>query len=261
MDLQQKKILVTRAKAQASALSLQIEKNNGIPVLMPLINCVEKSDKMEIVDTINTIGTYDWLVFTSKNGIDFFMKEACRTIDVAKLQDVCKIAVVGKKTEDALGEYGLCADALPEQFVAESLLEKLLEVVTPGERVLIPKGNLAREVIAKGLRANGVEVTELEVYDTVIDESSRYQLYAALRDGEIDVVTFTSSSTVNNFVQLLQGTNWESYCERVIFVSIGPITSETMAKHGVRVDVEAKEFTLQGMLYSLSEKLKEEIEC
>jgi uroporphyrinogen-III synthase len=259
MVLQGKRILGTRAKAQASALSLQIKKYGGIPVELPLITCKEVEDKRAIHEAINLIHTYNWIVFTSKNGIDFFLKEYTKLKGTTKLP--CNIAVVGKKTEDILETYGLKADLIPEFFVAESLLESLLKVIQKGERILFPRGNLARNVIPISLRENNIYVNELDVYETVIEKSSKDCLYKAIKEQEIDVVTFTSSSTVDNFVTLLEGTNWRNYIGNIMFASIGPITSKTMVKYDLPVHVEPKEYTIQGMLNSVMDSLEEDNKC
>lgn len=258
MDLQDKNILVTRAKAQASALSLQIKKYGGNPVEMPLISCQAVVDKTAITNVINSLDTYNWLVFTSKNGIDFFFKEFKNFGKEVPLLEKYKIAVVGAKTEAILDEYGLKADLTPTHFVAESLLAELLKVVSKGEKVLIVRGSLARNVIGNGLRENDIFVTELDVYETVMEKSSKAKLYELIKKGQIDVVTFTSSSTVDNFVRLLEGTDWRDYIGNLVFASIGPITTEEMKKHLLPVNTEPKQYTLQGMLDSVMEKLKEE---
>lgn len=258
MDLKGKNILVTRAKAQASALSLQIKKFGGNPVEMPLITCKAVVDKTAITNVINSLNTYNWLVFTSKNGIDFFFQELKNAGKEVSLLEQCKIAVVGAKTEVILKEYGLKADLIPPHFVAESLLTELLKKVKIGETVLIARGSLARNVIGDGLRENDIFVNELDVYETVMEKSSKAKLYDLIKKGQIDVVTFTSSSTVDNFVHLLEGTNWRDYIDKLIFASIGPITTEEMKKHQLPVHTEPIQYTLQGMLDSVMEKLKEE---
>lgn len=258
MDLQGKKILVTRAKAQASALSLQIEKFGGVPIEMPLISCRAVQNPSKIQKVIVSLHTYQWLIFTSKNGVDFFFQQYRAETGNLSLPTNCKIAVVGKKTDDILATYGLRANLIPKEYVAESLLEALLNVVKKEDQVLIPHGNLARNVISEGLRKNGVQVTELVVYETVVEESSKESLYHAIKNKEIDVVTFTSSSTVENFIKLLEGTNWREYSDNLMFVSIGPITTKSMKENHLHVSTEAKEYTLQGMLESIIVKLKEE---
>lgn len=258
MDLQGKNILVTRAKAQASALSLQIKKYGGNPIEMPLITCRAVVDKIAINNVINSLDTYKWLVFTSKNGIDFFFQEFRNSGKEVSLLEKYKIAVVGTKTEVILESYGLKADLTPPHFVAESLLAELLKVVKKDENVLIARGSLARNVIGDGLRENDIFVTELDVYETVIESSSKAKLYDAIKKNKIDVVTFTSSSTVDNFVRLLDGTNWRDYSGNLLFASIGPITTKEMKKHQLPVHTEPKQYTLQGMLESVMDKLKEE---
>lgn len=256
MTLQGKKILVTRAKAQASALSLKIEKYGGIPIVIPLITCEAIDDKTAIESVIKSIHTYQWIVFTSKNGIDYFMAELQRM--KAILPPTCNIAVVGKKTKEVLETYGYSSNVIPDEFVAESLAEKLKATVKSNDRILIPKGNLARNVIADTLRSNSIHVTELDVYNTIIEKSSNNKLYLAIKNNELDVVTFTSSSTVNNFVRLLEGTDWRNYLKNIMFASIGPITSQTMKENNIPIHIEAKEYTIQGMLNAIMEKLKEE---
>ncbi|OIJ10590.1 hypothetical protein BKP37_18845 [Anaerobacillus alkalilacustris] len=258
MELKGKRILVTRAKAQASALSLQIEKYGGIPVEMPLITCKAVKDKTIIHKELRLLHTYQWLIFTSKNGIDFFFEELNLVNGSSNIPPTCKIAVVGEKTENALAPYGLKADLIPELYVAESLVDCLLNVLIEGERVLIPRGNLARDIIPKRLRENEIKVTELDVYETVIETNSKDELYRAIKNQELDVVTFTSSSTVENFVQLLKGSDWRNYLGNIIFASIGPITTKTMKKHHVPVHTEPSEYTINGMLISVMDKLKEE---
>ncbi len=258
MDLHGKRILVTRAKAQASALSLKIKELGGIPIEMPLITCKEISDKTAINYVLSSLHTYDWLVFTSKNGIDFFFQELSNLNGSIVLPSSCKIAVVGKKTEEVLTSYEIKADLIPEYYVAESLLESLLKVVKKGEKVLIPRGNLARNVIPEGLRNQNIDVTDLDVYETVVEKNSKEQLYNFIKYEKIDIVTFTSSSTVDNFVQLLEGTNWRNYIGKIMFASIGPITTETMLKHELPVHTEPENYTIDDMLRSIADKLKEE---
>lgn len=258
MSLKGKRILVTRAKAAASALVLQIQKFGGTPIDIPLIACRPVLNKEQIHEVIDSLHTYNWIVFTSKNGIDFFMEEYREITGQKQLPEKCKIAVVGTKTADVLNDYNLVADLIPEQFVAESLAEKLVTVVNSKDKVLIPRGNLARNVIGDQLRANGILVTELDVYETVNEESSKESLYEVIKCKQVDIVTFTSSSTVDNFVQLLDGTDWRNHTGNILFASIGPITSKTMRKHKLPVHVEAEEYTIPGMLLSMMDKLKEE---
>lgn len=253
-----KKIVVTRAKAQASALCDQIKQLGGIPLELPLITCKAIENKQAIHQAIKIIHTYEWLVFTSKNGIDFFFQEYQGLLGNVLLPPTCKIAVVGPKTEAVLATYGLKADLIPEVFVAEGLLQSLLKVVQPNDKILIPRGNLARNIITDGLRENGISVCELDIYETVIESSSKEELYEAIVQHDIDIITFTSSSTVDHFVELLEGTDWRTYMDKIMFASIGPITSKTMRKHQLPVDVEPAEYTIQAMLNSIIEKLKEE---
>lgn len=257
MDLHEQKLLVTRAKAQAVALSSIITKHNGISVELPLLSFkpIISSETREVIMNIHT---YDWLVFTSKNGVEFFLYALEKLTGDTKLPSTCKIAVVGKQTNDTFKKYGMSADLIPKKFVAEDLLEDLLKTVQKTERVLIVKGNLARDVIASVLVDHQVDVTQLVVYETIMETSVKQKLYEIVSNKEVNFVLFTSSSTVRFFVELLDGTDWRNYLNELSFVSIGPITSKTMKTYDIPIFVEANQYTGQGMIYSIMDKLKED---
>lgn len=257
MTLKGKRFLVTRAKEQANALASLIKHYQGNPIVVPLLS-FKRMNNSYITKVISAIHAYNWIVFTSKNGVEFFLDCVEAVTGKREIPGSCKIAVVGKQTNEVLTHYGMRASIIPKMFVAESLLEELKQTVGQTEKVLIVKGNLARDIIASDLSRDGMDITELIVYETVMNHSAKQPLYEIIKNKKVDFVLFTSSSTVHFFMKLLEGTEWRAYMEHFLFVSIGPVTSQTMQDYGIPIFTEANPYTGQGMINRIIEKLKEE---
>ncbi|MGO4888598.1 uroporphyrinogen-III synthase [Anaerobacillus sp. MEB173] len=245
--------MVTRAKAQAFALSNKIEQYGGIAIEVPLIAFQPPKNAEPIYQAIEHIHNFKWIVFTSANGIDYFFESLKESNRSTSSLSSLKVAVVGAKTEERLMAYGIKADLIPKEFVAESLLESLLEHVNSETPVLIPRGNLAREIIPNGLRKKGIPVTELDVYETVLAGEAKHTLIGLLQGNDLDVITFTSPSTVDHFVQVLEGTNWRNEINMIQIACIGPITAQAVEKNGLTPDIVAKEYTIHGLLQAIAE--------
>ncbi|MBU8905067.1 uroporphyrinogen-III synthase [Desertibacillus haloalkaliphilus] len=254
-----KHVLVTRAKSQSHELSAKIKEAGGIPVEVPLLSFQQPDDLTAIKKAISQLDSYDWLVFTSVNGIRFFFSILHTYQYDLNDYDHLKIAVVGNKTQAELERFGSNADLVPPSFVAESLLRSLKEVLGRGERVLFPKGNLARSVIPDGLKIEGFVVTEIDVYETVRADASKLRLRQVLETRQLDLITFTSSSTVNHFVQLLNDhQEWRSYIEGVEIAAIGPITADTLMANGLHPEIVANTYTIDGLMEAIHNYLKGE---
>jgi len=193
---------------------------------------------------------YDFCLFTSANGVERFF-EALRQVSLdARAFANCRIGAIGPKTAEALSPHGIRADLTAEEFVGESLARAILEVGGV-RRVLIPRARVAREQLPELLRAGGLVVDVVPAYETrPAGEKEREHLLAMLRQGAIDVVLFTSSSTVDSMVELL-GPSAASLLSRVTLASIGPITSATAARHGLEIAVTAEVYTVAGLLDAL----------
>ncbi|GAX90502.1 uroporphyrinogen-III C-methyltransferase [Effusibacillus lacus] len=245
-----KRVMITRARTQASELARLIEEQGGESYEFPVIRLVPPSDWGPVDHALHNLETFDWIVFTSVNGVEFFFGRMLEMeIDVRRIRG--KIASVGATTEEALRQRGLIADLIPQQFVGEALFEELASHVRSGQKVLLPRADIARKALPEALRQIGCKVVEVDVYENVPVFEHAQEALQMLSDGDIHAITFTSSSTVKNFVKILEGEDLHSLLQRVTIASIGPITTETAEKMGLRVDVTAETHTIQGLVEAL----------
>ncbi|MBM3673472.1 MAG: uroporphyrinogen-III C-methyltransferase [Actinobacteria bacterium] len=231
-------VVVTRAREQASALRSRLEELGAAVIELPTI-------AIEPIDfELPPLDRYAWLVFTSPNGVDAFFTRglAARGLDARALGHL-RIAAIGPGTAAALTERGLRADVVPERFVAESLLEAFPAPGAPGERILLARAEQAREVLPEGLTDRGHVVDVLDVYRTVPARPLAADL-TVVREGLVDALTFTSSSTVTNFCDLVGPLSEPA----PLVVSIGPITTRTAGERGLHVDVEAEPHTIDALV-------------
>jgi uroporphyrinogen-III synthase len=239
------RILVGRARHQASALSAGLRKLGAEVIEIPFIEIRKPRSYKPLDSALKRLDEYDWLILTSVNGVDALWERA-KNLKLRKKQfHHLKIAAIGPATKKAIEEKGLKVDVVPKEYIAESVVKSLRSRVK-GKRVLLARARVARDVIPRELRKLGAQVDVFEAYETVIPKSSRVQLRALLKDPKRspDVITFTSSSTVKNFVALL-GRN---LITGVQYASIGPITSATLRELSLRVDIEAREYTIPGLI-------------
>ncbi len=251
------RVLVTRARSQASELADQIELLGGEPCEFPVIETVEPSDPAAIESLrkqLEQAEHYQWLMFTSVNGVDYFFGWLRKfRIDMRRFVDA-KIAAVGPKTAEALAKRGLVVEELPAKFHAEGLLEHLGPQLRAGERVLLPRGDLAREVLPRELKAMGLIPTEIDVYETVLADQQEELALEWIREKEIHLITFTSSSTVTNLLEVLRRkgvTDPVELLSDIPIASIGPITTQTAIEAGLKVAIEPEDSTLDGLLQAM----------
>lgn len=242
-------ILVTRARTQASELSDRLRELGAEVIEVPAIRIESLADTPAMRQAAREVRRFEWVVFTSVNGVDSFRESLdLEGLDVRKLSGV-KIAAIGPATRDRLLEMGLRADLIPERYVAESLLESFASKGSPsGQRFLLPRSEIARPDLAEGLRRLGADVTEVPAYKTLQGTTMDNTLLDRLAGGKIDLVTFTSSSTVRNFVDAIPEERRSEIIPNVPAVSIGPITSETAREAGIEVIAEADEYTIPGLV-------------
>ncbi|MBD8068867.1 uroporphyrinogen-III synthase [Bacillus sp. PS06] len=240
------RILVTRGKDQANEFSTQIKELGGIPIEVPLIAFTYPESNADIREKVAKLDTYDWLIFTSKNGVDFFFEAM-----VVHQSALPKIAVVGTKTNEALMKKGYQADVIPTDFVGEGLTAALKPMIKPGERFLLARGNLSRSHIPTELQAAGGVVDDLIIYENRENESEKDRLIEILREKQVDVITFTSPSTVVNFLKLVEGHPWREWLKEVKIACIGPITENALIKAEIDVHVCPAVYTTKEMLSEL----------
>lgn len=246
-----KRMLVTRASEQAAEFSREIIRHGGIPVELPVISFRRSEGSREIERTFERLSAFQWIVFTSSNGVRFFFERLHERQIVFPTE--AKVAVVGEKTAGTLQRYGVRADVIPGEFVAESLILKLRPEVKPGDEVLLARGNLARSILPEALTKAGAHVTDLIVYHTVRNREIAPKLADLLKNDRLDVVTFTSSSTAHHFFDILKRMNIREAIDRVKIACIGPVTARTVKDNGLEPDIIADEYTVPGLLAALEQ--------
>lgn len=254
-----KRILITRSKEQASAMATAIEQLGGEAVTIPVINIVpvrSRAGKASIELALSELLSYDWIVFTSPNGVRYFFSYMEEYQLNRQILDTCKIAAVGPKTAAGLQQNGVHVHETPKAFHAEALTKWLKERCNPNDRVLLARGNLARSYLPEELEKFGLDVTDLTVYETVMpDSETSRKLLKKLASVEIDWITFTSSSTVEHLIQMLavHTDTPVNVINKSRVACIGPITAATAKKNGIRVDCVAKTYTVEAMLQEIIE--------
>lgn len=240
------RVLVTRARAQASALGSRLASLGAEVVEFPTIRITTPSDPQPLREAARSPERFQWIVFTSANGVARFWDALQAESRDARNLARARICAVGPATVLALRERGIRADLAPEEFVAEAVLRAMEPEVLPGQEVLLPRAEVARSILPDGLRALGARVYEVAAYRTVADDTRSPRLRDELRRGDVDVVTFTASSTARNFVELLG-----SEMGGATVASIGPITSATIRDLGLPVHLEATEYTIPGLVQAI----------
>ncbi len=242
-----KRIIVTRARKQASDLVKRLSGLGAECLEYPAIRVVPAGDTTLIDEAIENIGRFDWLVFTSVNGVDvFFSRLQSLGKDTRALGHV-RSAAIGPATAARMGAFGLNADIIPESFRAESVVDAFSGQNVEGKRILLPRAAGARPVLPVELTKMGAFVEEIIAYTAVSDMERSDALIRQLRAGEVDMVTFTSSSTVTNFRAILPDDSFSLLTKNLKVAAIGPITAETAVKQGFSVDVEAETYTIDGL--------------
>jgi uroporphyrinogen III methyltransferase / synthase len=244
-----RRIVVTRARAQASEFAAALEGLGAEIVQFPAIRVVPAADPEPLRRAVREVGTYDWIVFTSVNGVERFWEELERAGQDTRALGGVRVACVGPATAALAELHGVRPDVVPSSYVGEAVLGALAQV-TPlaGQRVLLPRAAGARPVLPEGLAALGAVVADVEAYRSVPDAAGAAELRQQLDAGRIDAVTFTASSTVRSFVDAVGAD-----VGRAIVAAIGPITAATARDAGLDVRVEAEEHTIPGLLRALSD--------
>jgi uroporphyrinogen-III synthase len=240
------RVLVGRARHQASALSRELQQQGADVLEIPFIE-IRKPRSFRSLDlALKQLQDYDWLILTSVNGVEA-MWDRLRKLRLNKrhLRHL-RIAAIGPATRKALEQHRAKVDVVPKEYVAESVVRSLRRRVN-GKRVLLVRAKVARDVIPRELRKAGAQVDVVEAYETVIPRASRLRLRNALKNARQrpHVIAFTSSSTVRNLVALLGSR--DTALEGIALASIGPVTSSTLRELGLPVRIEAKQFTIPGL--------------
>jgi uroporphyrinogen-III synthase len=285
LPLQGKRILVTRTREQAGTLSTRLQALGAVPIEFPTIRIVSPSDWTQLDAALHRLYrsdpstgqdyAYDWLIFTSVNGVRIWLDRVqALGYDPRALAGV-RVATIGPATASALERGGIVADLIPGEFVAEGVASALIQdaqergITLAGKHILLPRAAEARKVLVTELQEVGALVDEVAAYFTVpvaADDERGREVLRLLRERQLDVLTFTSSSTVRNFVSWFKSSSYaaldaspESYAlsdilaplSSLTIASIGPITSQTARELGLHVTIQAAEFTIDGLVSAI----------
>lgn len=242
-----RKILVTRAREQASKLTRRLENLGAEVIEFPTIKIAAPSDNFTALDAaISDIKNFDWIIFTSANGVEKFFERLRNFKLDARALNRAKVAVIGAATAEKLSGFGIIADVVPAEFRAEGLIDALKDKVH-GRKILLARAEVARDILPAELEKFGAEVAVAAAYKTVPAAENAAEIKSKLAAGEIDLVTFTSSSTVENFIAAVGA---ESLAN-VKTAAIGPITAGALKNFGVNAEIVAQEFTIAGLVAAI----------
>jgi uroporphyrinogen-III synthase len=254
--LAHKTILVTRSAGQSSEFTTLLQAEGATVVEMPTLEIQPPSSWAELDDAIGQLQNFDWLFLSSANAVNYFFDRFATLNQDRQILQTLKIAVVGQKTAQFLQARGFAATYTPADFVADALLANFPED-PQGQRILFPRVESGgREVLVEGFAAKGAVITAVAAYQSGCPKAIDPTALAALESGEIDIITFASSKTVQHFCRLLEqalGDRWQSLLDPVIIASIGPQTTLTCETQLGRIDLEAQEYTLPGLTSAIVE--------
>ena len=248
------RVVITRPEIQAGEFANRLRALGAEPVLFPTIAIVPPEMDGPLDQAIARLRDYDWIIFTSVNGVESFWT---RLVETGRSREGNgadglpfggKVAAIGPATADVLRQRGVSVDLMPDEYRAEAILDEIGDVA--GQSILLPRADIARPALADGLRAAGAQVAEVPAYRTVRGQPP-LAAFEALRAG-VHVVTFTSSSTVRNFMSLTRDLDYGD----PLIACIGPVTAATAHELGLRVDVVAETYTIDGLLQTLVASLQ-----
>lgn len=251
-----KTIIVTRSRDQASEFSEKLISLGANVLEFPTIS-ITNPDNFDPLDKgIKRLESTDWIIFTSVNGVDsFFHRLFNLGGDIRDLKGV-KICAIGPATAERIKEFRIRVDCQPPKYVAESVVEVFKKIEDlRGKRILMPRADIARSYLPEELQKLGADVMEVVAYKTVVASNGDAAILESLKDGMVDIVTFTSSSTVRNFVKIVGEDNLATFKEKVKFASIGPITTKTAEEMDIEVSIKADEYTIPGLTKAIVERV------
>jgi uroporphyrinogen III methyltransferase/synthase len=245
-----KRILITRARDQAAVFSSSLKDLGAEVIELPTIEIVPPASWKGLDRAIEQIASYDWLIFTSVNGVNFFWQR-WKERNKDRLPPSLKICAIGPATAYTLIEKGIQVHYTPKEFVAEAILKGFEKSALKGKRILLARAKEARDVLPEGLRKMGAKVDVVETYRTVKPKGGSKKLKELLMKGKVDAITFTSSSTVNHFAELLKKEDLQNLLSTIAVACIGPITARTAKNWKMRVRIQPKEYTIPALTQAI----------
>ncbi len=248
-----RRIVITRARKQADRLVQLIESLGGAVVEFPTIEICPPEDYNALDRAIENIESYDWLILTSVNGVEPLLARMTVKGRLVSALSSLRVGAIGPETAKALEAAGVKCELVPARFQAEGILETLAPETMRGKRVLIPRAEKAREILPETLRSWGATVDVMVAYRTLVPDTKTTPLVRLIEQRTIDMITFTSSSTVSNFTRLFDNRRLNEILRDVPIACIGPITKDTVEHLGGRAAVVAAEFTIPGLVQAIAD--------
>jgi len=247
-----RKILVTRARDQSSEFAATLKDLGAEVIEYPTIEILPPYSWKGLDGAIDELNAYDWIIFTSANGVNFFFQ---RLEEKGKDHFLFpqKVIAIGPATAKKLRDKGIPVTSMPKEFVAEGILKSFEKKKIQGKRILLARAKKARDVLPRGLRKMGALVDVVEAYRTVKPRGGSKRLRKLLLEGGIDAITFTSSSTVNHFVELLKGEDLKKLLKNIVIACIGPVTARTVKDWGLKVRIQPKQYTIPALTQAIAE--------
>ncbi len=245
--LRGKKILITRARDQSKEFAAQLQKCGAEVIEFPTIEIVPPLSWKALDRAMTRLQSYDWILFTSANGVAFFFQRLREKGMNRRSLSGLKIGAIGPATAQSLKKRGLRVDYIPRAFIAESILNGFKRMGIQGKQILLARAQKAREVLPEGLKKMGAKVEVVEAYRTIKPKGGTLRLRRLLKHKGVDVITFTSSSTVNHFVDLLKKEDFKKLLKGIVIACIGPVTARTAKKAGLKVHIQPKEYTIPAL--------------
>ena len=253
-----KRILTTRAQEQVAEFSQLLMAYGAEPVELSTIRLVQPTNWEAVDEAIDRISRFDWLIFTSVNGVTPFMQRLHAKGKDARAFATLRIGCIGPRTAQELEQYGLKADLVPVEYQAEGIISALAKENVRGSRILIPRAEVARELLPDQLRELGAQVEVIPVYRTTVPAVDVEPFKQQLREGRLDVLTFTSSSTVRNFVELFGGAeSARQLVAQAAIACIGPVTARTAEEYGLAVTIMPAENTVPALAEAIARHYSE----
>ena len=251
-----RKILITRAREQSAGFAEHLRQRGAEVIVFPTIEIVPPLSWDTLDRAIDQLPSYDWIIFTSANGVHFFWLRLKERGMTENLPPSLKVCAIGPATADPLIKKGISVDYIPEEYIAEAILKGFETMSIQRKRILLARAKVARDVLPKGLRKMGAGVDVVEVYRTVKPKGGSRRLRQLLKEETMDVMTFTSSSTVNHFAELLKKEDLKTYLKGIVIACIGPVTARTAKAWGMNVAIQPKEYTIPALSQAIAEYFK-----
>ncbi len=247
-----KKILITRAREQSAEFAMRLQKLGAEVIPFPTIEILPPVSWRGLDRALSCLKSYDWIIFTSANGVSFFDQRLKERGKNRNALSGLKICAIGPATAEQLKKRGIRVDYVPKEYIAESILKGFKKMDLKGRRILLARARQARDVLPKGLRAMGAKVDVVETYRTVKPRGGSRRLKELLTKEKVDVIAFTSSSTVSHFVNLLKKEELKKRLSGIAIACIGPVTAKTARKAGLKVHIQPKEYTIPGLTQAIA---------